>query len=257
MTSSLSAGDIAKRLGKPKRSGRAWMACCPAHNDKNPSLLIYDRPDGTVWFECKAHCAYAEVRAALDRLGLLPEKANNTDEMSKVPVGREKVAHIPPATVMPVPADAPLPDLGKLLGWPPSAVHIYYDLEARPLFVVARRDHSSGKDIRPLTLTRSPNGGLSWIVRAPPEPRPLYGLDRLAARPTAPVLVVEGEKTADAAALRFPNHVVVTWSGGASAVDKTDWAPLAGRDAILWPDNDEAGTKAMERLAAILTSRNP
>ena len=31
-----------------------------------------------------------------------------------------------------------------------------------------------------------------------PEPRPLYGLDRLAAKPAATVLLVEGEKCADA-----------------------------------------------------------
>jgi ABC-type uncharacterized transport system permease subunit len=38
-----------------------------------------------------------------------------------------------------------------------------------------------------------------WKAKAPPEPRPLYGLDRLAARPAAPVLLCEGEKASDAA----------------------------------------------------------
>jgi hypothetical protein len=37
----------------------------------------------------------------------------------------------------------------------------------------------------------------------------LYDLDRLAARPAAAVLVVEGERTADGATMRFKDYVVV------------------------------------------------
>jgi putative DNA primase/helicase len=85
-----------------------------------------------------------------------------------------------------------------------------------------------------------------------PAPRPLYGLPRLAQRPYAPVLVVEGEGTADAAALLFPEHVVISWANGTNAIGKTDWQPLAGRAVTLWPDADAPGRKAMARLAALL-----
>ena len=43
--------------------------------------------------------------------------------------------------------------------------------------------------------------------------RPIYGLADLAARPDAPVLVVEGEKAADAAAELLPDYVAVTIHG--------------------------------------------
>nr|WP_246591083.1 DUF6371 domain-containing protein [Georgfuchsia toluolica] len=84
-----------------------------------------------------------------------------------------------------------------------------------------------------------------------PEPRPLYGLDRLAAKPDATVLLVEGEKCADAAAEVLPEYAVLTWPGGCKAVKKVDWRPLAGRKVICWPDADakrEPPTKA-ERSA--------
>jgi DNA primase len=40
----------------------------------------------------------------------------------------------------------------------------------------------------------------------------------------------------------------VTWIGGASAVSKTDWSPLVGREIVVWPDNDKAGFEAAESV---------
>ena len=85
-----------------------------------------------------------------------------------------------------------------------------------------------------------------------PAPRPLYGLPGLSERPEAPVLVVEGEGTADAAARLFPEHVVISWANGSKAIAKADWTPLAGRSVTLWPDADTAGVEAMQSLAALL-----
>src|SRR5262245_52764312 len=74
-------------------------------------------------------------------------------------------------------------------------------------------------------------------------PRPLYNHDHLTSRPDAPVLVVEGERTADATAKLFPDYVIVTSQGGANAAGNTDWRPLSGRRVTIWPDNDPAGRK--------------
>jgi putative DNA primase/helicase len=88
-----------------------------------------------------------------------------------------------------------------------------------------------------------------------PAPRPLYGLPGLSERQEATVLVVEGEGTADAAALLFPEHVVIGWANGTNAIAKADWQPLAGRSVTLWPDADAPGRKAMARLAALLSQQ--
>jgi putative DNA primase/helicase len=91
-------------------------------------------------------------------------------------------------------------------------------------------------------------------LERPPAPRPFYGLDRLAARPSAPVLVVEGEKAADAAATLFPEYVTVTWPGGGKAVGKAEWRALAGRAVAAWPDNDAAGHEAVAAVAKALAT---
>ena len=85
-----------------------------------------------------------------------------------------------------------------------------------------------------------------------PEPRPLYQLDKLTAAPDAPVMVCEGEKAADAAAVLFPDAVATTMLNGAQSPHKTDWQPLQGRTVWLWPDNDEAGQACMANMADLL-----
>lgn len=111
-------------------------------------------------------------------------------------------------------------------------------------FVVAR---FPGKKIRPISWN-----GAAWEWKAPPAPRPLLNLHLLQAHPDASVLVVEGEKTCDAAAALFPHAVATTWASGCKAIDKSDWSPLAGRKVILWPDNDAPGHDAMRKLAQLL-----
>ncbi len=85
-----------------------------------------------------------------------------------------------------------------------------------------------------------------WRWKSFPKPRPLYGLHSLTANPSAIVLIVEGEKTADAAQLLYPSMAVVSWPGGSKAIQHVDWSPLAGRLLVLQPDNDAAGFAAME-----------
>ena len=80
----------------------------------------------------------------------------------------------------------------------------------------------------------------------------MFGLPALGQRPEATVLVVEGEATAEAAALLFPELLVISWANGTNAIAKTDWLPLAGRSVTLWPDADGPGRKAMARLGSLL-----
>lgn len=98
--------------------------------------------------------------------------------------------------------------------------------------------------------------------RLMPEPfasgalRPLFGLpELLAAHPTIPVYVVEGEPAATA--LRSIGWVATTSSGGCSIPEKTDWSPLVGRRVIVWPDNDEPGRRYAESVTEILRTQDP
>lgn len=142
--------------------------------------------------------------------------------------------------VMPVPDDAPeAPRANEFRGLP-QATWTYRDAEGRVLGYIMRFQTSDGgKEISPLTYRRHEvTGKLAWRWQAFPDPRPLYGLDRLAAHPEAIVLIVEGEKCADAAQAQLPDMVVVSWPGGVNGIGKTDLAPLAGRKAMTWADCD-------------------
>ena len=112
--------------------------------------------------------------------------------------------------------------------------------DGEPAFFVFRWNKPDGeKEIRPLSWF----AGEGWRFRAWPDARPLYRLDGIAAEPDALIVICEGEKAADAAAMIFPQSITTTSSGGAQATAKTDWAPLAGRSVLIWPDNDDPGRK--------------
>jgi putative DNA primase/helicase len=86
-----------------------------------------------------------------------------------------------------------------------------------------------------------------------PAPRPLFELPSIVSKPAVPVLVVEGEKAVYGAQQYLPaNWLVTTWAGGASAWKMSDWAALAGRRVVIWPDNDTPGHAAADGIAAIL-----
>lgn len=48
-----------------QRQPGQWSACCPAHEDKGPSLSIREIPDGAVLIHCFAGCAVTDVVGAL------------------------------------------------------------------------------------------------------------------------------------------------------------------------------------------------
>jgi hypothetical protein len=63
-------GALAKALGGQK-SGKGYMARCPAHDDQNPSLSITDSSDGKILMHCHAGCSQHDVINALRARGVL------------------------------------------------------------------------------------------------------------------------------------------------------------------------------------------
>jgi len=71
----MSAETIAKALLGHKTGG-SWMARCPAHDDRKPSLSIRDGDDGRVLVRCHAGCEQERVIAALLSRWLWEEKGH-------------------------------------------------------------------------------------------------------------------------------------------------------------------------------------
>jgi putative DNA primase/helicase len=152
-----------------------------------------------------------------------------------LPIKREE------APCEPIPDNAPEIEPHPQYG-PPSHLAKYGDR-----FWVTRYDYPDGKTFKQWTWRKG-----AWTARAYPAPRPIYRLLELTQAPSATVLIVEGEKCADLAGDMLPTIVVISWAGGAGAVAHNDWKPLDGRDVIIWPDADEPGRKACDKLIKIL-----
>ena len=168
--------------------------------------------------------------------------------------------------ITPVPKETPHPDIegNKYLnymlkdGAKETHRHAYRDAEGNLKGYVFRIEKSDGSKITPpLAYCRNERGFKAWKWQGfEKENKTPYGIEKLTQHPNKPILVVEGEKTADASVEFLPDYNVLTWSGGAGSVGKTNWECLAGKDVVIWPDNDEGGIKAANTLQKIATSLN-
>ncbi len=238
-------------------SGHQVLAPGPGHgrSDRSLSVKLTDvNADGFVvhsfagddWKDCNDH-----VRK---RLGLPEWRPAEPEAAARAP--RKAARKSPPTVeadpwcpVSPIPEGAFIPLDVALGGRAPDKTWLFKDAEGAALGFECRWTKPIGKDIRFACLCRHADGRLEWRLKHLTAPRPIYGLDRLAARPDAPVLIVEGAKKVAPAAALFPSHVVVAWPGGAEGVKNVDWMPLAGREVTIWPDHDEPGRKAAAGIA--------
>lgn len=202
------------------------------------------------------------IRAAMLRIDRTAGARSVGDELGITSIGQDKqTAGFTTASkvtggswepMIPPPSDAPKPN-GVLNGF--DMVHEYTALDDRPTHYVGRieaRD-DRGKVFIPVTYGRL-DGKLGWHKKAPTGRLPLYGLNRLTSMPDATVILCEGEKAADAAQAKFPDHACLSWMGGAKRAGDADLAPLKGRDVIVWPDNDAEGRKAAQHIARALSA---
>lgn len=158
--------------------------------------------------------------------------------------------------IIPVPKDAPALTWRHRKHGTPSRIWAYRLADGALAGHVARLDFTGsdgtpGKEVVPLCFCEIGGDRREWRQRGMPPPRPLYCLPELVASPSAAVLVVEGEKAADAASALFPDLAVTTSAAGARASDKSDWSPLDGRSVAIWPDHDADGAAYADSVARL------
>jgi len=150
------------------------------------------------------------------------------------------------------PEKFPEPDFKHYKYGMPSTKWIYLDAQNRHVGFICRFDTKEGKEVLPITWCENETGSKGWRWKAFAKPRSLYKAELIASDSHKPVLIVEGEKTADSAQRLLPHIIVCTWAGGAKAVDISDWSQLADRKVIIWGDNDEAGVRASLAIQGFL-----
>lgn len=90
----MSADQILSHLSKVRKMGPdRWMACCPSHQDKSPSLSIRETSDGRVLLHCWTGCGANEI---LESIGLtfdalFPERLTDHAPRERQPFSHREV----------------------------------------------------------------------------------------------------------------------------------------------------------------------
>jgi Ti-type conjugative transfer relaxase TraA len=158
------------------------------------------------------------------------------------------------------PAFKPEKDLAHTLkknNWRLAATYEYRNKDGKLLgYVVRVLDEEGKKQTLPVSYCHNTKVNFNrWWLKGFSDNgyKPIYGAEKLGQSPLQRVLIVEGEKAADAAAKIFPEHTVISWMGGSASASKANWKAVGGREVTVWPDNDAAGKKA---AIAIITEIN-
>jgi archaellum biogenesis ATPase FlaH len=252
--------DFISRYVELRKEGSELAGLCPFHADSSPSLKV--NPSKQVW-ACFA-CAEHEKNGA-DVFGFLmsyeqidfPEaikrlQSGNGSLPDRKPIVRSPLKKSPPRVLV-VPPAGSMPDLERRDFGAPSKVWTIRTTTGEPLLYEARYLVNGAKETRVYSFGRySDTDPPRWECKHPPAPRPWYGQEHLAERPTAQVMIHEAAKKAEAGERLFPALVHLGMLGGVHQVAHMDLALLAGRRCVLLPDNDEPGLQAMRRLAPLL-----
>jgi Ti-type conjugative transfer relaxase TraA len=161
------------------------------------------------------------------------------------------------------PAFKPEKDLAHTLkknNWRLAATYEYRNTDRELLgYVVRVLDEKGKKQTLPVSYCHNTKKNINrWWLKGFSDNgyKPIYGAEKLGQSLLQRVLIVEGEKAADAAAKIFPEHTVISWMGGSAVASKANWKAVGGREVTVWPDNDAAGEKAAKTTIAEINKVN-
>ena len=254
LLSSTNIVDIVEKHVELKKKGNEYIGICPFHDDTTSSLSVNEKKQIYKCFACGK---------GGDSINFLMELGMKFHEAAKVLSG-EVASYQVPNTKRKLPKKQPeviwtqlLPinipvEINHYIHGKPSRVWEYHTVDGVLMGYYCRFDLEDGsKEVLPYIFATDGNRS-QWRWQGFDKPRPLYRLNKILENPEATVIVVEGEKTADAAQLLFPKAIVTTWQGGGKAIQHTNFLPLEGRKVILWPDNDKPGREAVAQIGKII-----
>jgi hypothetical protein len=219
---------------RPHDRGGYLLARCPSHEDREPSLAVYQNP-GRIRVRCFAGCDDVVILAALG-LGI----ADLFDE----PRSGKTTPVAPQHRVKPPRADRKPWVRGVVI-----AEYRYTDEGGKTLYVKQR--------LAPRRFTQympTPDGGKQWTLNG--TRRVLYRLPEVIAaiQRDDVIYLCEGEKDADA--IVNAGAMATTWTEGAwSPGSHPKWRDeytdaLAGARVIIVADRDEPGWNTARDIAA-------
>jgi putative DNA primase/helicase len=229
-TAAEGAADLAQRCERPRQTSTGWQACCPAHEDRTPSLSITPTAD-RVLVHCHAGCTPEAIVAALGR--------TLADLFIDEPPRGRPPARRPPRV---------------------TATYDYDDAQGALLYQVRRWEPGRHGQQKSFTQHRpDPAHPGAWLDTMQGVTRQLYHLPEVLRAVAAgePIYLPEGEK--DANKVIDLGVTATTNAGGAGKWAPQYTATLRGAHIVLLQDNDASGrrhtavvTQALYGVAASL-----
>jgi putative DNA primase/helicase len=240
-----------------RRSGDQFSACCPAHDDRRPSLSVAQR-DGRLLIYCHRGCNFWAIVEALERRGLWPVASNQPAAPIGSPDAAAKAARLYRINAETRPfdnthVDRYLTQRGltvrpppQQLGYHPSLFHGWTRTSWPAMVAVVRdvEDRVVGFHRTWLTHTEP-------VTKAPIDPPramlgPLSG-HTVHLAPAGPVLLLgEGIETT-LSAMQLSS--LPGWAALSSTNLPTIKLPPVVRKVIVLVDDDEAGAVGAARAA--------
>lgn len=207
-------------LESARKIGQEWRTHCPCHDDKRPSLDFRDGEKGIV-YACRSQgCDSSEIaRAFREKFADELWSASGSQAHAKLVAPESKIVS--------------------------SHTYAIRDIEGKLIAEHVREDLSDGA--KRFHWRRN---GLPGLGGLPAADLPLYRMEQLK-RASGSVLIVEGEKAADAGR-SLGLLTLGTVTGAAGTHSPTVLAKLEGRPVYLSADNDDPGRAHMERHAGAL-----
>ena len=223
--------------GNYSAAGDGYSCRCPAHDDNSPSLTITPKP-GKVLLHCHAGCTFEQIVSAL---GLQKSDTFDVENVVIPPPKKQKKRH------------ATCDDAIAAVRWSveqdgkevvDAIPYPYVDGNSRPFGCSVRFNFADGfKTFRQVHVD-----GDAWLTSAGDNLWPIFKLNEVSHKNL--VYLHEGEKACLAGwKIGLPSTCC---KGGCKAPQKTDWQPLANRDVVILPDNDQAGEKFTATMVSIL-----
>ncbi|MCY4445277.1 MAG: CHC2 zinc finger domain-containing protein [Rhodobacteraceae bacterium] len=280
---------------KFKQTSDGYKGLCPFHKEKTPSFHIYGsekqnficfgsgcgvKGDALTFLMKWRNITFMEALEYAREWANMPEYvpldynqsvavSSNRPHKDMQPWNHNPISKTIPIPKIGIPVTVYNPKKSMTSVNSPTHVHVYRDTNGAPLLLVLRFNRKDGgKYFFQVTwksggIKQLPNIKGCWTQFnfVPEIARPLYGLQDLKTWQKVQgqfILIVEGEKTRDAAAQMLPVNTlgILTISnlGSTGAVNKIDWLPLVegiievtdtveSITFILWPDADEVITK--------------
>jgi P4 family phage/plasmid primase-like protien len=250
------SADIVSVIGSYvplKRRGHEYIGLCPFHDDHHPSFYVIPAKRFAYCHACDANHDVISFVQEMDGVDFKTACEKLGAQKWEPKPARQEAKSLPARTTSKPPESAEPPSFHVRGLGNPVKTYTIRDTDGSLIAYECRYEGEGKKEIRIWSWGARGGEPARWGIGHCNAPRPLYGLERLSLHPDAPVLITEGPKKADAGAELLPAYASISWTGGANAWHKHDYAAIAGRSVLIVPDNDEPGRLAAEKLAALLS----